>query len=147
MFALSLGAEAAPHNPDTMGITRFFTVYYLATPAFAAVDLLWGAPIRAVAIASPSARFGYYALCFGLGILVRKKPQLAAPVGIGESTVNLTLLLAGIVSAVYGMTDQVLAGQEPFLALPAGWPFGALLYGGVLIAGIQSRLAGVGSKT
>jgi hypothetical protein len=129
-----------------MGITRFFTVYYLATPAFALVDVVWGAPIRAVAIGPMSARFAYYAVCFGLGLLVRGKPRLAVPVGIGESTLNLTLLLAGIVTAVYGMADQVLAGAEPFLALPRGWPAGALIYGGVLIAGIQSRIAGLGRR-
>ena len=129
-----------------MDIPRVITSYYLATPLFALLDFYWSAPIRAVAIPSPRVRAAYYAGCLAIGFLVRRRRRLAPAAGIAESSVNLTLLLAGILLAVYGMTDQVMAGSEPYLALPAGWPAAALLYGGVLILGIQGGIRTLGPQ-
>jgi hypothetical protein len=81
------------------------TAYYLATPLFAALDLGLSAPIRAVGVESPSVRLGYYAASFALGLVMRARPALAPWLAMGESAVNLTLLMASVLLPIWSLGE------------------------------------------
>lgn len=113
---------------------RLLAGYYLATPIFAVVDAAAGAPVRVSGFLPGWGRAAYYAALLVLGLLCRARPAAAPWVGMAESSVNLLLLLLGILLPVWSMTDAVLAGGPMegagLTPLAAG---NALLAGGALV--------------
>jgi hypothetical protein len=81
------------------------TAYYLATPLFAALDLGLSAPIRVVGVESPLVRLGYYAATFGLGWVMKARPLLEPWLAMGESAVNLTLLMASVLIPIWSLGE------------------------------------------
>lgn len=81
------------------------TLYYLATPLFAALDLGLSLPIRAVGVGGPSARLAYYAGAFALGWLMRARPRLEPWLAMGESAVNLTLLMLAVLLPIWTLGE------------------------------------------
>jgi hypothetical protein len=107
------------------------TAYYLATPLFAALDLGLSAPIRAVGVESPSARLGYYAATFALGWVMRARPALAPWLAMGESAVNLTLLMASVLIPIWSLgetLDFAAAGDLPHRVLNLALGGSVLVY-------------------
>lgn len=86
-------------------------LYYLLTPVFVLLDLA-GVVVR-VPLERPVARAVYYLALIGLGLLCRAKPRAAPWVGMGESAVNLALLMAAVLLPVWGMGEALAAGGEP----------------------------------
>lgn len=86
-------------------------LYYLLTPVFVILDLA-GVVVR-VPLQRPAARAVYYLVLLGLGLLCRAKPATAPWVGMGESAVNLALLMAAVLLPVWGMGEALVAGGEP----------------------------------
>ncbi len=75
----------------------FFQVYYLGTIPFLLLDLLADVNVRVAAfIDRPDLRAAYYALCFACLALTFWKPALSTLVGLAESSVNIALLVLGI---------------------------------------------------
>ncbi len=94
-----------------MTTSRFFTLYYsLGTLAFAALDWILAAPIRAAFLHAPNQRVLYYAALVGLGFVCRAKPTWAPVVGMAESSLNLLLVLLSIMLPIYALADQVEGG-------------------------------------
>ncbi len=66
-------------------------------PLFFIMDFCLGMNIRAVGLMHHAGwRTAYYGLCFACWLIIRKKPSLTDWVGIGESAVNLLLLITGL---------------------------------------------------
>jgi hypothetical protein len=86
---------------------RLLTAYYLATPLFAVLDLGLSVPMRAVGVESPSLRLGYYAATFALGWVMKARPLLAPWLAMGESAVNLTLLMASVLIPIWSLGETM----------------------------------------
>jgi hypothetical protein len=86
--------------------------YYVATPLFAALDLLAGLPVRAVGLESPLHRLIYYAVVFTLGWVMRARPALAPWLAMMESAGNLTLLMAAVLVPIWSMSATLDTGAS-----------------------------------
>lgn len=65
-------------------LRRALEVYYLATPLFFLMDLVWRAPIRVAGIENQSWRYAYYAALVGFVVLGRAWPMLRPLIGLTE---------------------------------------------------------------
>ncbi len=121
-------------------LARLILAYYLATPLFLLIDLIWAAPLRVAFIQTDSTRYAYYAFCFLCGLMMWRKPTLGPWLGIFECTINLTLVFLSILLPIWSAPDTIAAG--------GGLPnFGlaritnAMLSGTMLVAGFHARQA------
>ncbi len=117
--------------------TRLLHLYYLVTPAFAILDLVLGASFRAAGIASPAWRAAYYAFALGCWVAMRRWPRATPLIGIGESSVNLLLLVLSVLGPIFAAPGVIAAGGEPALAFGAGKLVNLLLAGSILVLGFQ----------
>ena len=115
--------------------SRLLTAYYLSTPLFAALDLglsaRFPAQFRAAGVESPSVRLGYYAATFALGWVMRARPRLAPWLAMGESAVNLTLLMASVLIPIWSLgetMDFAAAGELPSRVLNLALSGSVLVY-------------------
>jgi hypothetical protein len=74
---------------------------------FAALDLLAGLSLRAVGLESPVHRGLYYAGALALGVGMRARPALAPWLAMGESTMNLTLLMAAVLVPIWSLGESL----------------------------------------
>jgi len=93
---------------------RLLRFYYLITPAFAVVDALLGAPIRASALEDPNLRAAWYGGAFALGLLMRRFPALTAWGALLESSANLLLLLLAVLLPIWSLLDGPTAEAVTF---------------------------------
>lgn len=130
-------SRAAP--PDLRLLERLWDqlipLYFLATPVFAAVDLLGGDPVRAAGLPRPGWRVGYYVVLMVLGLLCRARPSLAPAVGMAESSVNLLLLILSVMMPIWDLPSQVLADE------PVGGVLTSAQLWNVAIAGSMAILS------
>jgi hypothetical protein len=129
------------------GLPAWFLV---GTPAFALLDLVGGPALRVAGIPELGPRLGYYLVLVALGGLMLKAPQLAPWLGMGESVINLFLILLSILLPIWTLPEVVGAGgtlEEAGLLTPTKL-VNALLAGGVFIwsfhANRAKALAGLG---
>ena len=102
-----------------MTANRLVRLYYLATPLFMVIDLLWQAPLRVAFLPDRGVRFAYYGLCLGIGVLMRIRPHTTPLLGILETTVNFVLVLLSILWPIYSAAGVVENGMlPPLLTLP-----------------------------
>jgi hypothetical protein len=92
--------------------------YYLATPLFWLLDVLFHAPIRVAALPQPGLRLLYYVFALGCGVLVRWRPRLTPFVGLAESSMNLLLLILSVLLPIFTLPTRVAEGAE--ISLPFG---------------------------
>ena len=101
--------------------------YYASTVVFVALDLLWGANLRAVAFESyPGLRALYYAVLLACGALARaldspgadRSPELRQPPGVDPTALVFNFLLCGSVA--------VLAFQKAIFSISGSAPRGRL---------------------
>ena len=126
--------------------------YYAATPLFAAADLAFGLSVRAAGIADVRWRVAWYVFAVGCWLLMRRRPRWTPAIGIAESSVNLFILVYGVLGPIFALPDAVAAGGE--VALPFGPERIAnlLLSGTVIILSFHrhqtdlANLAGAGSR-
>lgn len=85
------------------------TYYVGGTPFFFLLDAVWGASIRASFLQHPWARYGYYLFCIVCGVVCWLYPRRAVLVGIGESALNITLLILGFMIPILSITEAVVA--------------------------------------
>jgi len=75
--------------------------YYIATPVFIIIELLWGAGFRVPFIlANPFIRYSYYAVCLGCGAGCYLRPRAVPFIALFESTINVILVFVGYGIAV-----------------------------------------------
>ena len=122
------GPSLEPSGPAPQG-ARLLEIFYLATPAFLAVDLILGVPIRVAALSSPGLRYAYYAFSMGCGVATHARPRIAPFVGLFESSINLLMLVLSIMLPIFALTDQVFADEALSL------PFTPAMLGNVIISG------------
>ncbi len=120
---------------------NLIVAYYLATPAFAVADLVFGVPVRLAGVADATHRLAYYVVVFALGVLCRLRPGATPFVGMAESTANLLILLLSILLPIWSLPDAVLAGA-PLGAGLMGMALGnALLSGTALVVSFHRSQA------
>ncbi len=94
-------------------------LYYLATPLFALLDWIFGWNVRAAGLAGePAWKNVYYAICTGAGVLTALRPSLSRFVGLAESSINIFLLILGVLLPYWAAINQAAEG-----ASVAGVPF------------------------
>jgi len=75
---------------------RLVWIYYIATPVFLIIELLWGISFRVpFFITSPLVRCVYYGFCLSCGGVCYFRPGITFFVGLIESTINVVLLFVG----------------------------------------------------
>ena len=139
-------------HPGLIDGTRLLRLYYLVTPLFAALDLLVGISIRAAGIASPIWRAAYYVFAFGCWLALRRRPSWAPVIGVGESSVNLLLLILSVLGPIFAAPLVVAEGGDPAISFGVGRLFNFVLAGTVLILGFHghqnelARRVGLGAE-
>lgn len=87
----------------------FLTRYLLGTPLFVLLDIAFDAPVRVAALQHSNLRFGYYGFAFACGILAHARPALEPWVGMGESAVNILLLVLAVMVPIWSLPDALMA--------------------------------------
>ncbi len=108
--------------------------YYLAAPLFAVLDVVFDAPVRAAAIPDRRLRYAYYAATLACGVACHLRPRLAPHIGIGESSVNLLLLVLGVMLPIVQAPMVMLEGGTVDAGLDAAGLVNFALSGTVLVA-------------
>jgi uncharacterized Tic20 family protein len=121
-------------------ILRFIQVYYLATPVFFLADLLFNASIRVSFIESASMRYAYYGFCLFCGLVSYLLPPFASLVGLFESSLNILLLVLGIMVPIHVLPGQVLEGQPGGVAFTGRSILNFGLSATILTISFQARL-------
>lgn len=70
--------------------------YYFCTPLFMLADGLLGLDFRVSGLHAPGYRYAYYGFCMLCALLLRFRPRLSPLVGMGESGINLAILMISI---------------------------------------------------
>lgn len=87
--------------------------YYLATPVFLLIDLLFHAPLRAAFLPEPGQRWAYYAFCLACGLAAHARPHWTRPIAFTESCVNLFLLALAILLPIWSLVDTIETAAGP----------------------------------
>jgi hypothetical protein len=74
--------------------------YYIATPLFLIVELVWGISFRVPLSLPTRLRYTYYVCCFVCGAICYFRPRITPVIAVVESTVNITLIFLGFVIAI-----------------------------------------------
>jgi hypothetical protein len=85
--------------------------YYLASPLFWLLGLWWGMEIRVTFLPDPGPRFLYYLGLSGLGLLAHFRPRSAPWVALGESSLNLLLIMLWILLPVYSLSENLMGPE------------------------------------
>ncbi len=120
---------------------RLVHFYYLATPVFALLDLTVGVSLRASGIASASWRAAYYGFAFACWVVMRRWPRSTPFLGLGESSVNLFLLILSVMGPIFAAPAIIGEGGNPTLSFGVGRLFNLLLAGGILILSFHGHRA------
>jgi hypothetical protein len=119
--------------------------YYLSTPVFILIDVLWGAPLRAAFGVDLGLRLAYYALCLGCAGLILYRPSLTSLVAMGESVVNLTLLIFGVMGPILSVSEETAESGAIGFASPMEL-INFVLVGGILLATYYRNQTSVAEK-
>ena len=130
-------------------MSRLIQFYYLATPAFYAIDSLFGVNVRVAFLDHwPAGKTAYYGLAFILGIIAWRRPARAAQIGFLESAANVALLILSVLVWYGGVLDA--AGAEFGMPAPVApealtnFVFAALV-GGASYVIQRARVVGPGA--
>jgi hypothetical protein len=95
---------------------RLLRLYYLATPLFFLLDLVFQAPLRAAFLPRPEQRWAYYLFCLACGVAARARPVLTRPIAFVESCVSLFLLALSVLLPIWSLVDtlETASGPPPF---------------------------------
>ncbi len=111
-----------------MAALRLIQFYYLGSPLFLLFGTWWGVELRASFLPDSRTRFLYYVFLGGLGLLTWFRPRTAPWVAMGESALNLLLVLLWVLLPVYGLAESAL--ESGAVGLPYT-PGRVLLNGGL----------------
>jgi hypothetical protein len=79
---------------------RLVWAYYIATPLFFIMELLWGISLRVPVLLAVPLRYVYYLFCFVCGAICYFRPRVTPVIGLIESTVNIALVFLGFLAAI-----------------------------------------------
>jgi hypothetical protein len=79
---------------------RLVWAYYIATPLFFIMELLWGISLRVPVLLAVPLRYVYYLSCFVCGAICYFRPRITPVIGLIESTVNIALVFLGFLAAI-----------------------------------------------
>jgi hypothetical protein len=97
------------------GRVSLTAAYYLATPLFAICDWLFHWNVRVAALeGQPALKNAYYAVCTTAGVATYLKPSLSRIVGLTESSVNIFLLVLGVMLPYWAGIGSF-TGEEAFV--------------------------------
>ncbi|MEX2527209.1 MAG: hypothetical protein WEA09_06175 [Gemmatimonadota bacterium] len=111
-----------------MNLKNYFVV---GTPILLGVDLVTGMALRVPGLEGSGLRWGYYFLLGAVAGVAVKRPSTAPFLAMGESVVNLFLVLLAILLPIWDPTP-ILQGGEPAI-LTGSQLLGSALAGAVLI--------------
>lgn len=126
--------------------SRFIAYYYWLTPLFWLVDEAFGANLRAAALEGyPFWKAMYYFIGCGCGLLIWKRPAWTKVVGLSEASLNILLLLLGILVPYFRIIEELAAGGAAIetSSLSPARATGLLLAGLVWAASFHLQLATV----
>jgi hypothetical protein len=112
--------------------------YYLASPLFLVLGVWWGWEVRVTFLPDPGLRFAYYVLLGFLGLLAHFRPGSAPWVALGESSLNLFLIMLWILVPIFTLADDPL-GAVPYT--PGQVLVNGLLAGGCFLLGFYRAQA------
>jgi hypothetical protein len=119
-----------------MGALRWIQGYYLASPLFFLAGLWWGFEVRVTFIPDAGYRFVYYLVLSILGLLAHFRPKSAPWVALGESTLNLLLIILWILLPIYALGEDPLdQGQMGVPYTPSQVLVNGLLAGSFFVLG------------
>lgn len=79
---------------------RLVWAYYIATPLFLIIELLWGISLRVSPFLPTAMRYLYYTCCFGCGAACYLRPRSTPVIALAESTTNVVLIFVGFGTAL-----------------------------------------------
>lgn len=89
---------------------RPLLAYYLGgTPLFFLLDAAWDVSVRASFLDDLSARVAYYGFCLLCGVLAWRFPTRASWIGLGESAINIVLLVVSFMAPILAVAGTVAA--------------------------------------
>ena len=90
--------DAASAKAGRFVLLRF---YYILTPLFLVMELIWGIKVRVPLIMeNAELRYAYYGVCFAFGVICYFRHKLTAMLAMIESAINIALLCCGFYLAV-----------------------------------------------
>lgn len=120
---------------------RLVLGYYLATPVFAAADLLFDVPIRLATVVPVPGRIVWYLVAFALGLLVAARPGAGPWVGMIESAANLFVLLLSILLPIWSVVETADTTAAAGIGLEGTGLLNAVLSGLALVVSFQRSRA------
>lgn len=124
----------SPFHTLTPGL-RLVLVYYLASPLFWLLQLLFGWQIRVAFWEDPKWNALYYCVLMLCAIAVYMRPAWLAVVALIESAGNIVLHILSFAIPLFTLSDSVLQGN------PATPDFSAAHIIGFLLAGLCMSLS------
>lgn len=121
-------------SPARLAWLRF---YYWVTPLFFLLDWVWGVSVRASFLPG-ELRLAYYVLCLACAAVIQREPEAAPYVGLGESALNLFLLMLSILLPIWQLQDAMLEGGGGITApMTGGRVINVMLSGTMLVVSFQ----------
>ena len=101
-----------------MNVARVLPWYYAATAVFLILDYVVGINVRVAFLDTmPTARLGYYGVCFACLGAMLLRPASATLIGTIESLVTLVALILGTGARVMVPNDPIFAGNAGIVTL------------------------------
>jgi hypothetical protein len=108
------------------------------TPLFFLLDWVWGVSVRASFLPRVELRVMYYVFCLVCAAVIQREPGAAPYVGLGESALNLFLLMLSILLPIWQLQDAVLSGGGGAFVPMTGWRvINVMLSGTMLVVSFQ----------
>lgn len=110
-----MGAESLEILP------KLVAIYYWLTPAFWAADVWLGANLRTAALEDrPGYKGIYYLFCLACGAAIWLRPAWTRLVGLTEASVNILLLVLGVLVPYFRLIDELASGGANVNVSPFG---------------------------
>lgn len=93
-----------------MSKVHFFQYYYYLTPLFFIADFLWDQSFRVAGLGDPVYRHYYYGFCLACAMVCYLTPRLSSLVTLFESSINMAILVLGIMLPVINAGNTLEAG-------------------------------------
>jgi hypothetical protein len=116
---------------------NWISFYYLGTPLFVLLDLFFGLSFRISGLGDPADRFAYYGLCIACALGVIFRPQYSSLIALGESSVNLLILLLSVMLPIIYLGNLESGGTNP-VGLDNNRLLNFLLSGSILLTAFYS---------
>lgn len=94
-------------------------IYYWLTPAFWALDVFFGTNVRTAAFEGYSGwKAVYYLFCLGCAVALWLRPVWTRLVGLTESSLNVLVLILGVMVPYFQLIDRLAAREAVIDASP-----------------------------